>query len=108
MKKYNVALIGCGQMGAAHLEKIYYKENVNIEYVCDLDISKAEFFKRKFNARKAVTESDECISDKNVDIVIIAVYPSLHLSLLENAFNIKNTLFAKNLSPQTKKMVTVL
>ena len=33
MKKYNVALIGCGQMGAAHLEKIYYKENVNIEYV---------------------------------------------------------------------------
>lgn len=46
MKKYNVALIGCGQMGAAHLEKIYYKENVNIEYVCDLDISKAEFFKR--------------------------------------------------------------
>ena len=22
MKKYNVALIGCGQMGAAHLEKI--------------------------------------------------------------------------------------
>ena len=89
MKKYNVALIGCGQMGAAHLEKIYYKENVNIEYVCDLDISKAEFFKRKFNARKAVTESDECISDKNVDIVIIAVYPSLHLSLLEKCLQYK-------------------
>ena len=30
MKKYNVALIGCGQMGAAHLEKIYYTEKAQI------------------------------------------------------------------------------
>lgn len=28
MKFYNIALIGCGQMGAAHLDDIYFKENV--------------------------------------------------------------------------------
>ena len=28
MKIYNVALIGCGQMGAAHLDDIYIKDNV--------------------------------------------------------------------------------
>ena len=31
MKFYNIALIGCGQMGAAHLDDIYFKENVNIK-----------------------------------------------------------------------------
>lgn len=89
MKKYNVALIGCGQMGAAHMEKIYYKENVNIKYVCDLDISKAELFKRKFNADSAVTDYNQCINDANVDIVIIAVYPSLHLTILEKCLEQK-------------------
>ena len=38
MKKYGVALIGCGQMGEAHLEQIYYLENVALNAVCDLDI----------------------------------------------------------------------
>lgn len=89
MKKYNVALIGCGQMGAAHMEKIYYKENVNIKYVCDLEILKAELFKRKFNAENAVTDYNKCITDANVDIVIIAVYPSLHLTILEKCLEQK-------------------
>ena len=47
-KVYNVALIGCGHMGAAHLENIYYKENAHIAYVCDIVSEKAEEFKRKY------------------------------------------------------------
>lgn len=83
MTTYGIALIGCGHMGAEHMERIYYKENVRIEYVCDLDIKKAELFQRKYKAKKLTTDFIECISDKNVDIVIIAVYPSLHLYILE-------------------------
>ena len=30
-KVYGVALIGCGQMGAVHLENIYYKEKAGME-----------------------------------------------------------------------------
>lgn len=89
MKTYGVALIGCGQMGAVHMEKIYYKETVRMEYVCDLDREKAELFKRKFNANKATTDFDECINDPNVDIVIIAVYPSLHLKILKKCLAMK-------------------
>ena len=44
MRQFNVALIGCGQMGAAHLDDIYYKENVRITYVCDIYSARAEFF----------------------------------------------------------------
>lgn len=83
MKIYNVALIGCGQMGSAHLDDIYYKENVEIAYVCDLDPEKAALFKRKYNARNIIDDYRECISRQDVDIVIAATYPSTHLSILK-------------------------
>lgn len=83
MKVYNLALIGCGQMGAAHLDDIYYKENVNISYVCDLSIEKVDIFKRKYNSKNIETEYAKCISSPNVDIVIAATYPSTHLAILK-------------------------
>ena len=88
MKKYGVALIGCGQMGAVHIEHIYYKENVSIECVCDVDKEKAEEFRRRYNAKRVETDFEKCIESPDVDIVIIATYPSTHLKILE--FCIKN------------------
>ena len=72
MKVYNVALIGCGHMG-----------NININYVCDKDIDKAMEFSRLFGAKHISTNVEECISSSETDIVIIATYPSTHLSLLK-------------------------
>ncbi len=83
MKVYNVAVIGCGQMGIAHLEQIYYKENVRVKYVCDLDVDKATECKRKYGAAYAETDFHVCIASPEVDIVIIATYPSTHLPLLK-------------------------
>lgn len=81
-KVYGVALIGCGQMGAVHLENIYDKENVNIRCVCDLNEKNAAMFKKHYNADRITTDIDDCITDENVDIVICAVYPSAHLDIL--------------------------
>jgi predicted dehydrogenase len=83
MKTYNVALIGCGQMGAVHLEHIYYKENVAIKCVCDIELEKAEAFKRKYHAERIETDAKKCITAEDIDIVIIATYPSTHLELLK-------------------------
>lgn len=83
MKIYNVALIGCGQMGAAHLDDIYYKENVRVSYVCDIDSEKASLFKRKYNAEKISSDYKDCIGQPDVDIVIAATYPSTHLDILK-------------------------
>lgn len=83
MKKYGVALIGCGKMGATHLEHIYYKENVDVKCVCDINRESAESFCRRYNAERAETDSEKCISSPDVDIVIIATYPSTHLQLLK-------------------------
>ena len=83
MKIYNIALIGCGHMGQAHLEHIYSKENICIQYVCDRDAVRAKNFQRRFGAKMICTEAEQCISDENVDIVILATYPSSHLELLK-------------------------
>lgn len=95
MKKYNVALIGCGQMGESHIEKIYFKSNVNIKYVCDINIEKANLFKRKYNAQYAETNIEKCISDPEVDVVISATYPSSHLSILKLCVNHKKHLLCE-------------
>ena len=83
MKRYNIALIGCGHMGQAHLEHIYSKENVCISYVCDHDVDRARDFQRRFGAKKICTDAQSCISAADVDIVILATYPSSHLELLK-------------------------
>ena len=95
MKTYNIALIGCGQMGAAHLDDIYYKENVRITYVCDLNAEKAEFFKRKYNAENVITDYKKCIAAPDVDIIIAATYPSTHLSILKECIANKKHLLCE-------------
>lgn len=101
MKKdiYGVALIGCGAMGAAHLENIYCKDNVSIKYVCDTDIERAKEFSKKFSAQNITTYADEVIASEDVDIVIIATPPSSHLDLLTKSIeNKKHVICEKPIS----------
>lgn len=81
-KTYNVALIGCGSMGAAHLDDIMFMENVVIKCVCDLNIENAKRFARVYHAYYADTDYRVSISREDVDIVIICTYPSTHLEIL--------------------------
>lgn len=83
MKIYNVVLIGCGHMGEAHLEHIYYQDYIRISCVCDMNEERARAFQRRFNAASISTDAEECIRREDTDIVIIATYPSTHLDLLK-------------------------
>lgn len=82
-KIYNVALIGCGSMGAAHLHDIHNKKNVNIKCVCDLSKERANDFMRKYDAQCCKIDYREVVKMKDVDIVIISTYPSTHLEILK-------------------------
>lgn len=81
-KAYNVAIIGCGHMGEAHMNYIYYKDNVHITYACDLDIERAKVFQKKYGVKKVTTDYLSCVTQADVDIVIICTYPSTHLAIL--------------------------
>lgn len=81
--KYNVALIGCGYMGQAHLSDSCARENINIYAVCDRDRERADATAKKYHATQVYYQAEDVIADPKVDIVIIATYPSTHLPLLK-------------------------
>ncbi len=111
-KNYKVALIGCGLMGAAHLDDIYCNENITVAYVCDLDISKANDFKKRYNAKEAITDYNIALKDPEVDIVIIATYAATHYQILSDCIKHgKHVLCEKPFSTDmesAKKMVDLV
>ena len=82
-KIYGVALIGCGQMGAVHMDHIYYKDNVSVKCVCDKIESRAIGFQKRYGSERIETDAIRAICYDDIDIVIIATYPSTHLELLK-------------------------
>lgn len=81
-KVYGVALIGCGVMGEEHLKDIYDKDNVRVRVACDIDIQRAEKMQRRYGAQRIESDYVKAVSSNDVDIVIIATYPSTHLEIL--------------------------
>lgn len=82
-KIYGVVLVGCGMMGAAHLDDFYYRENIRISGVVDIDPERAQTFMRKYGALSWNTDYKCYLNDPKADIFIIATYPSTHLDILK-------------------------
>lgn len=64
-KEYRVVLVGCGHMGAAHLNEIYYRENIVISGVVDLDPLKAQHFMKRYGALSWNTDYTAYLQDPN-------------------------------------------
>jgi predicted dehydrogenase len=109
---YNIVLIGCGHMAAAHLDDLYYRENIRIKGVVDLDKSKAKLFYKKYGATSYSTDYKAYLTDTEVDIVIIATYPSSHLQMVQDCIEAgKHVLCEKpitNSLAQGKKFVDIV
>lgn len=103
-KKYSVALIGCGSMGAAHLDDICQKDNVMLECVCDTDIERAKAFARRYHANVYETDYKKVAAMDKVDIVIISTYPSTHLPILKECIaNSKHVICEKPIAENLEK-----
>lgn len=82
-KRYGIALIGCGNMGAAHLNDICEMKHTVIKCVCDLNIDRARGFAEKYHSERYETDWKKTVAAEDVDIVIICTYPSSHLEILK-------------------------
>ncbi len=103
-KKYSVALIGCGSMGAAHLDDICEKENVTLECVCDTNIERAKAFASRYHANVYETDYKKVVAMDKVDIVIISTYPSTHLPILKECIaNSKHVICEKPIAEDIEK-----
>lgn len=103
---YNIVLIGCGHMGAVHLNDIYMMDDICVYGVVDTDINKAKEFARRYNAKSYDTSYKKYIKDENTDIVICATYPDSHLEILKNCVKYgKHLLYEKPITTTLEEAV---
>lgn len=86
-KEYSIVLIGCGHIGEEYLRDIYFRDNIRIAGVVDLNEARAEDFARKYRAESCSTEYRSYLKRDDVDIVIIATYVNSHLSILKECLD---------------------
>lgn len=99
-KRYKIALIGCGSIGTAHMDDIYSKQNVIVQCVCDTKEERAREFYEKYHAKTYETDWKKVVCSKDIDIVIIATYPSSHLEILKECIaNGKHVVCEKPITP---------
>lgn len=79
---YGLMLIGCGHIGKAHMDDIYYRKGIRLVAVADLQAERAEDFARRYGAEKFGTDYFPFIKDPSVDIVIITTYTEYHLEII--------------------------
>lgn len=82
-KIYGVVLVGCGYIGASHLDDIYYRDNIKIVGVVDIDEAAARLFARKYGAESYSTDYRDYLTNSEADIFIIATYTDTHLEILK-------------------------
>ncbi len=76
-QKLRIGLIGCGQIGHAHMEAYRTNPNAKIIAVVDTDIDRAEKFANEIGA-KAYKSHREMIQNEKLDGVSLCTVPSSH------------------------------
>ena len=76
MKK--LVLIGCGGIGAYHLNHFLEFKDIELAGFCDLLIEKAEDFVNKAGCGKAYSDFEKMYNEINPDMVFICVPPTCH------------------------------
>ena len=98
-KKYNIGIIGAGNIVENSHLPTYLENDLNITNIFDIDINKSKYLKDKFSIKKNSLSLEEFLQDKDIDIVDIAVPAKYNKELLFETleFN-KNILIQKPFS----------
>ena len=76
MKK--LALIGCGGIGAYHLEHFLQFRDIELAGFCDLLIDRAESFTKKAGSGRAYSDFIQMYDEVQPDMVFICIPPTCH------------------------------
>lgn len=85
MKKVKIGIVGLGNMGSAHLEKIKNLDNAEVGAVCDLKTELADKKASEFNV-KAYYDAENLYKSGDIDAVLIATPHYDHTPLTIKAF----------------------
>lgn len=90
MKKYRVAVIGCGAVSRNHGKALCGSNLAELSYAVDIDRSKAEIFSERFGG-EVLTDYRE-LFDKNIDSAHIVTphntHPGIAIDLMKHGINV--------------------
>ena len=92
--KLNAAVIGLG-VGAKHAQILNSDKSINLVTLCDLDIKKINFYKKKYKNCKFTTDSNKIFKDPNIDVVSIASYDNFHVHHILQSIKYKKNFFVE-------------
>ncbi len=84
MSEIGVGIIGLG-VGFAHLRSCLNNSRCKVLKVCDFDESKLAEVRASFEGVDVTTKSEEVLSDRNIDAVLIASYDNYHYEQIMSA-----------------------
>jgi|TARA_B110000444_G_C18794987_1_gene574351 predicted dehydrogenase len=108
-KKYNIGIIGAGNIVENSHLPAYLDNNLNIINIFDINEAKSKYLKEKFNIEKYSSNLEEFLQDKDIHIVDIAVPAKYNKELFFETlkFN-KNILIQKPLADNLETGLDIL
>lgn len=81
-KKFNIAMIGCGNISKRHLEGLQEKKECVMYAVCDnATDDRLQQRKEESGAKVAVADYKELVNDPNVDVAIVTTPDNTHMEI---------------------------
>src|SRR4051812_35207972 len=90
-----VAVVGLGYWGPNLLRALFELEDVEVRYVCDLDLERLERYARRYPSARATRDYDNVLSDPLVDAIVIATPVFTHFALASKALRAHKHVFVE-------------
>jgi len=104
MAKYNVGLVGLGEISSYFIHACNLNPKTKVVAVCRRKPNAED--KEKYKNYKYYTEWKQLVEDPEVNCIIIATPPSTHAPITQHALALKKRLYRRSLFLLFLKMLT--
>lgn len=110
MDKIRIGVIGLGMISQVmHLPNLKKLDDVELVALCDSEFKKAQFLGQKYNVPFVYADYRELLNREDIDAVIIATPPHMHVEITIAALNAgKHCLVEKPLGRNAKEVQQIL
>jgi predicted dehydrogenase len=109
MRNVTVGVVGLGYWGPNLLRVLVDLPDVEVRWICDLDVAALERFARRYPSVRATSHLNDVLLDDDLDAVVIATPVFTHFELATRTLRAgKHTLVEKPLAPSVEKADALL